>query len=422
MSASAARKPAVAFIFVTLVLFVLGFGILIPVIPNLVNQFQGGNVSAASGEYGLLLGAYAAMQFTFSPILGSLSDRFGRKRVLLIALAGSAIDYVVMGLAPNMSWLFVARMISGATAGALATCNAYIADVTPPEKRAQAYGLLGAAFGIGFVLGPAIGGFLAEGGHLHRPFFFAAGCVAVNCLYGIFFLPESLPVENRRPFSWKRANPIGSLLALRRFRGVFDLALVYFIYTFAQYILQSIWILYTETRYHWTVKQAALSMTYVGAITAVVQGGLIKRIIAVTGDRKALVIGLLISAAAMVCYGLATEGWMIYALVCLGCFGGIAQPASQALVTRHVPPDEQGGLQGSLSGLLSLSLVGAPIVGSYSFGLCIGPGARWNLPGVAFFEAALLMLVAIALAYRSFVLDDRLETQVYPAPAAEKAG
>jgi len=382
-----------------------------------VEQFQGGNVSSASGEYGLLLGAYAAMQFTFSPILGSLSDRFGRKRVLLIALAGSAIDYVVMGLAQNMTWLFVARMISGATAGALATCNAYIADVTPPEKRAQAYGMLGAAFGVGFVLGPTIGGFLAEGGHLHRPFFFAAGCVALNCLYGIFFLPESLPVEHRRPFSWARANPVGSLMALRRFRGVFDLALVYFIYTFGQYILQSIWILYTETRYRWTLKQAALSMTYVGVITAIVQGGLIKRIIAFTGDRRALVIGLLVSATAMVCYGLATEGWMIYLLVCLGSFGGIAQPASQALLTKHVPPNEQGGVQGSLSGLQSLSLVGAPIVGSYSFGLCVGPDARWNLPGVAFFESALLMLVAIAFAFRSYYLDDRLAKTLLQKPA-----
>jgi len=252
---SSARKPAVAFIFVTLVLIILGFGILIPIIPNLVKQFNGGNLSSGSGEYGLLLGVYAFMQFIFSPILGSLSDRFGRKKVLLIALAGSAIDYVVMGFAPNMTWLFVARMISGATAGALATCNAYIADVTPPEKRAQAYGIIGAAFGVGFAIGPTIGGLLGAYS-LKLPFFVAAGCVGVNCLYGIFFLPESLPLENRRAFSWKRANPVGSLLALRRFRGVFDLAIVYFIYMFGSVILQSMWILYTEARYGWSVKQS----------------------------------------------------------------------------------------------------------------------------------------------------------------------
>jgi len=414
MTARAERKPAVGFIFVTLVLIVLGFGILIPIIPNLVKQFRGGDVSSASGDYGLLVGVYAAMQFTFAPILGSLSDRFGRKKVLLIALAGSAIDYVVMGLSPNMSWLFVARMISGATAGALATCNAYIADVTPPEKRAQAYGILGAAFGIGFAIGPTIGGLLGDGGHLHRPFFFAAACVGINCLYGIFFLPESLPVENRRPFSWKRANPIGSLVALRRFRGVFDLALVYFIYMFGTVILQSMWILYTETRYAWTVKEAGLSLTYVGVVTAIVQGALIKRIIAVTGDRKGLVLGLTISAFAMVCYGVATQGWMVYCFVMLGSFGGIAGPAVQALVTKHVPPNEQGALQGSLAGLQSLAAIGAPLVGAYSFALCVDPAARWHLPGMPFFEASFLMLVAMAFAFRSFTLDDRVQAKLHP--------
>jgi DHA1 family tetracycline resistance protein-like MFS transporter len=225
MDASAARKPALGFIFITLVLLVLGFGIIIPVLPNLVKQFNGGDVAEGSSSYGWLVGVYAVMQFIASPVLGSISDRFGRRKVILVALAGSAIDYVIMGLAPSLAWLFVARLISGMTAGTLATCNAYIADVTPPEKRAQGYGLVGAALGLGFIVGPALGGLLGEI-NLKLPFFVAAGCVATNWLYGAFVLPESLPPANRRPFSWKRANPVGSLMALRRFRGVVDLAFI----------------------------------------------------------------------------------------------------------------------------------------------------------------------------------------------------
>jgi DHA1 family tetracycline resistance protein-like MFS transporter len=412
MDAPTPRKPALGFIFITLVLFVLGFGIIIPVLPNLVAQFNGGSYAEGSGEYGVLVGVYAAMQFVFSPILGSLSDRYGRRKVLLITLAGSAVDYVIMGFAPTMTWLFVARMISGATSGALATCNAYIADVTPPEKRAQAFGLLGVAFGIGFAFGPAIGGFLGSY-NIRLPFFAAAACVSINWLYGALVLPESLPLEHRRPFSWKRANPVGSLLALRRFRGVFDLAWVYLIYMFGSVILQSIWVLYTGYRYGWTPLQIGLSLTYVGVLTAGVQGGMVKRIIAVTGERMGLVLGLLISASAMLAYGLASHGWMIYVFVIIGAFGGIAGPSVQALVTKHVPANEQGALQGSLSGLQSLATIFAPMLGAWSFGKCIADNARWHLPGIAFFEASVLMLMALALAFRSFQLDDRV-----PAPTA----
>jgi DHA1 family tetracycline resistance protein-like MFS transporter len=407
MDAPIPRKPAVGFIFITLVLFVLGFGIIIPVLPNLVSQFNGGSYAEGSGEYGVLVGVYAAMQFVFSPILGSLSDRYGRRKVLLIALAGSAIDYVIMGFAPTMAWLFIARMISGATAGALATCNAYIADVTPPEKRAQAFGLLGLAFGIGFAFGPAIGGFLGSYS-IRLPFFAAAICVGINWLYGALVLPESLPLDQRRPFSWKRANPIGSLLALRRFRGVFDLAWVYFIYMFGTVMLQSIWVLYTGYRYGWTPLQVGLSLTYVGVFTAGVQGGLVKRIIAATGERMGLVLGLLLTATAMMAYGLATQGWMIYIFVLIGAFGGITGPSVQALVTKHVPSNEQGALQGSLSSLQSLATIFAPILSAWSFGKCIATHARWHLPGIAFFEATVLIMVALALAFRSFQLDDRV--------------
>ncbi len=407
MEATTPRKPALGFIFVTLVLLVLGFGILIPVLPGLVTQFNGGNVAQGSDSYGLLVGVFAAMQFIASPILGSLSDRFGRRRVILIALAGTAVDYVVMGLAPNIGWMYVGRVISGATAGALATCNAYIADVTPPEKRAQGYGLVGAAFGLGFVIGPALGGLLGRYS-LRLPFFVAAGCVAANWLYGAFVLPESLAPENRRPFSWKRANPVGSLLALRRFRGVVDLAWMYFLLMVGNTIMQSIWVLYMGYRYHWTTMEVGLSLTFAGIMSVVVQGGLVKRIIGWTGERRGLVLGLLVSVVIMASYGTATRGWMIYGLIFIGAFGGIAGPSAQALITKHVPPNEQGAVQGSLSGLTSLAGIFAPVFGAWSFGMCIGDDARWHLPGIAFYEASVLMLLAIVLAVRSFRLDDRV--------------
>jgi MFS transporter, DHA1 family, tetracycline resistance protein len=410
MDSPAPRKPAVGFIFVTLVLLMVGVGIIIPVLPGLITQFKGGSVAEGSDSYGSLVGVFAAMQFVASPVLGSLSDRYGRRRVILLALTGSAIDYLVMGFAPNMAWLFVARMISGATAGSLAACNAYIADVTPPERRAQAYGLVGAAFGIGFVIGPAIGGFLGQFG-LRLPFFAAAGCVGINAMYGAFFLPESLPPETRRPFSWKRANPVGSLLALRRFRGVVDLAWMYFIFNFANTMLQSVWVLYTGWRFGWTTLQVGLSLAYIGVLAIVVQGGLVKRIIAWTGERKGLVIGLGISAIAMAGYGTVTKGWMLYALATFGALGGIAGPSAQALLTKHVPANEQGALQGSLSGLTSLAYIFGPLIAAWSFGKCIADSATWHIPGIAFYESSVCILIALALAFRSFQLDDRVEAR-----------
>ncbi len=407
MEAPTPRKPAVGFIFVTLVLLMLGIGIIIPVLPGLITQFRGGSVAEGSGSYGWLVGAFATMQFIASPILGSLSDRYGRRKVILLALTGSAIDYVVMGLAPNMAWLFVARIISGMTAGSLAACNAYIADVTPPEKRAQAYGLVGVAFGVGFVIGPAVGGLLGQIS-LRLPFFAAAACVGINAVYGAFVLPESLPVENRRPFSWRRANPVGSLLALRRFRGVVDLAWMYFIFNFANTMLQSVWVLYTGYRFAWTTLQVGLSLTYVGVVAVVVQGGMVKRIIGWTGERRGLVLGLVLSAVTMAGYGTATKGWMFYVLGTLGGLGGISGPAAQALLTKHVPPNEQGALQGSLSGLTSLAYIFGPMIAAWSFGRCIADNAAWHIPGIAFYEASGCIVVALALAFRSFRLDDRV--------------
>ena len=402
--AAPARAPALGFIFVTLVLLVLGFGIIIPVLPGLVTQFEGGSVAEGSNAYGSLIGVFALMQFVASPVLGALSDRYGRRRVLFVALAGSIVDNLVMGLAPSLGWLYLGRMIAGATAGVIATCSAYIADVTPPEKRAQSFGLIGAAFGLGFVVGPAVGGLL---GHynLRLPFFASAACLVVNLLYGVFVLPESLPPARRRAFEWKHANPIGALAMLRRFPGILGLAGVYFLYLLGSVMLQSIWVLYTAYRYHWSTRQVGLSLAAVGVATAIVQGWLVRPILERLGEPRGLAAGLLLTAVAMIGYGCAPAGWMVYVIIVLASFGGIAGPATQSLITRHIPADEQGAVQGVLASLSSLAGIFGPPVAAWSFGLCIAPGLALQLPGVAFFEASTLLLLAFGLALRAFRAD-----------------
>lgn len=405
-----ARQPALGFIFVTVVLAVLGFGLLIPVLPELVRNFRGDDFSAGSHSYSWLVSVYAFMQFFGSPVLGSLSDRFGRRKVILIALAGSSLDFVVMALAPSLTVLFVARMIGGLTAGLLSTANAYVADVTPPEKRAQGFGMIGAAFGLGFIIGPLIGGVLGSV-DIRLPFWVAAGCSALNWLYGFLVLPESLKPENRREFSWKRANPVGALVALKRFPAVLGLAECYFALMLAQMMLFSIWALYTSYRYHWDPKHVGLSLMLVGVMSAVVQAVLAKRIIGRIGDVRGVILGLLLSALAQVLYGLAPQGWMIYCIILVGSFAGIAGPALQSYITKHVPPNEQGGVQGIYSGLASLAGIPGPLIAGWSFGWAVRPGQPGWLAGVPFFLAATLVVLALALAVRSFGKDHAV-----PAP------
>ncbi|HVS52739.1 MAG TPA: TCR/Tet family MFS transporter [Opitutaceae bacterium] len=412
MPNSGSRPPALGFIFVTLLLAIVGFGLLIPVLPKLVVQFQGGNMSSGAHAYGWLVSIFSLMQFIASPILGSLSDRFGRRRIILISTAGSAIDYVIMANAPNLSWMFVARMISGITAGVLATANAYLVDVTPPEKRAQSFGLLGAAFGLGFVIGPALGGLLGKF-DLRLPFWFAAGCAALNWLWGFFVLPESLAPENRRPFDWRRANPIGALAAVRRFPAVLGLTECFFILWLAQTMLQATWALYTDRRYGWDSLQIGLSLMAAGALMGVVQAGLVKKLVPRLGEQRAVILGLAVSAAAQVAYGLASQGWMIYVIIVFAALAGIASPALQAYVTKHVPPNEQGAVQGVFTGLASLANIPGPFIATWSFGWAVAPERKFHLPGIAFFEAAVFVLIALALAIRSFRADARAAA---PAP------
>jgi DHA1 family tetracycline resistance protein-like MFS transporter len=398
---SSPRAPAVGFIFVNLTLAIMGFGLLIPVLPKLIVGFEGGNLTDGSHAYGWLVSIYALMQFVGSPILGSLSDRFGRRRIILIATAGSALDYVIMACAPTLAWLFVARTIAGFTAGIFATANAYIVDVTPPEKRAGAFGLLGAAFGIGFVLGPALGGFLAEY-NLRLPFWVAAGCSAANCLWGLFVLPESLKPENRRPFSWGRANPIGALFALKRFPAVLGLVESFFILMLAQNMMFSLWALYTDHRFTWTPRQVGFSLAFAGVIMGVVQGTLVKKIVPRLGDTRAVLTGLIISGLAYIGDGLSSQGWMMYTVMLFGALGGITGPSLQSYITKHVPPNEQGAVQGVFGGLQSLSGIPGPFIATHIFGWSVQPGRPAWMAGLAFFATAGFILLAMLLARRAF--------------------
>ncbi len=388
------RKAGVKFIFITLLLDVLGIGIIIPVLPQLVTEMTGGSASEAASYYGVLAAVYSLMQFLCAPLIGALSDRYGRRRVILLALFAFGVDYLVMGFAPTLWWLFAARVVSGFTGATITAANAYIADISTKETRAQNFGLVGAAFGLGFILGPALGGLLGEV-WLRLPFFAAAFVTLLNAAYGFFVLPESLPEENRRPFSWARANPIGGLYALKAYPAVLGLAFAFLFFSLAQRGLETVWVLYTNYRYGWGELENGLALTVVGLAAAVVQGGLIRRIMPVLGERRAVVFGFLIAIVSFCFYGAATQGWMVIATILFGALGGIAGPAIQGMVAGAVPGNEQGSVQGALTSLMSLTAVFAPLISTQLFAHFSGEDAIAELPGVSFFAGAGFMALAL---------------------------
>lgn len=396
-----ARKPALAFIFVTLFLDIFGMGLIIPILPKLIEQLSGGNVAAASHTYGLLISVAGLMQFLCAPLLGSLSDRFGRRAVILTSLFGSGLDYLLLAFAPTVPWFFLGRIVAGMTSANITAANAYIADVSPPEKRAANFGLVAAAFGLGFIAGPALGGLLGHYG-LRVPFYAAAGMTLLNWLYGMFVLPESLPVEQRRAFDWKRANPIGSFVALRKHPELLGLTETYFLINVAHQVFPATWVLYTSYRYGWTPKEVGLSLALVGVMAVIVQGGLARKIIPKLGERRSIVIGLTNATFFLTTYGLATQGWMVYVLLVVGSIGGIAMPALQGLVSRSVPLNEQGAVQGALASLASLAGIVGPLVATGLFGHFVRAEATVKIPGAAFFASALMFFAALLLALRAF--------------------
>lgn len=390
------RKPALPFIFITLVLDILGIGLIIPVLPKLVEQYQAGNIADVSHTYGLLTSCYALMQFLCAPIFGSLSDRFGRRPVILISLLGSALDYGLLAFAPSLTWFFVGRVISGITGANFSAAYAYIADVSPPEKRAANFGLVGAAFGLGFIIGPALGGMLGKWG-LSVPFI-TAGCLTlVNWCYGLFVLPESLAPENRRAFSWAKANPVGALLNLSRHPMLLGLAMAFFILCVAHQVYPSTWALYTGERFKWDPQHIGLSLAFVGFCAALVQGGLVRKVMPKIGEHRAILIGVLFSTVAFVGYGLVPMGWMVYPLILVGAVGGLTNPALQAIVSKGVGADEQGGVQGALTSLNSLAGIVGPYIATTLFGHFVK--ATPPIPGAAFYGAALLNVLGLIIAF-----------------------
>jgi DHA1 family tetracycline resistance protein-like MFS transporter len=390
------------FILVTLFIDILGIGVIIPVLPELVKQFVGGSSTIAGRYVGVIAASYALMQFVFAPILGALSDRFGRRPIILIALFGLGIDYLIQGLAPTIGWLFVGRLLAGVMGASFTTANAYIADVSTAEDRARNYGLIGVVFGLGFIFGPALGGVLG-GIHLRLPFFVAAGLALVNWLYGFFILPESLAPEHRSDFSWRKANPWSSIGSLKAYPLVAGLAVSFVLIALAQRGLENVWVLYTSYRFGWDERTNGLTLALVGVTAAIVQGGLVRPAIKRFGERRCVVLGLAVSMLAFLGYGLATRSWMMLAIIVGGSLGGVAGPAIQSLVAGSVGPSDQGKVQGALTSLMSLTAIAAPLVFTAGiFSYFTSEQAAFDLPGAPFLLGSLLFLVALGFLLRLF--------------------
>lgn len=394
------RKAAVGFIFVTLLIDVIGFGIIIPVMPTLLSELNGVSNGEASAYGGVLLAAFAVMQFLFSPVLGNLSDQFGRRPILLISLFGFGIDYLFLAFAPSFSWLLVGRLIAGIMGASFTTASAYIADVSTPENRAQNFGMIGAAFGLGFVIGPAAGGLLGEYFGPRSPFIAAALCTLLNWLYGFFVLPESLLPENRRKFDWARANPIGSLKLFFRYPVILGLVGSILLVYIAGHAVQSTWSYYTKERFGWDSGKIGLSLTFVGVMVAIVQGGLIRFIIPKLGQQRSIYVGLSLYSVGFLLFGLADQGWMMYAFLIPYCLGGIAGPSLQGIMSGQVPSNEQGELQGALTSLMSLTSIVGPLLMTGLFSFFTEPD-RFYLPGAPMYMGAVLTIISAVMARAS---------------------
>jgi DHA1 family tetracycline resistance protein-like MFS transporter len=394
------RGAAVAFIFVTILLDTLALGLVIPVLPKLVESFVDNDTASAARIFGLFGTAWAAMQFFFSPILGGLSDRFGRRPVVLLSNFGLALDYVLMALAPSLTWLFVGRVISGITSASISTSFAYIADITPPERRAAVFGKVGAAFGAGFVLGPALGGLLG-GMDPRLPFWVAAGLSFANTLYGLLILPESLPPDRRSPLRWRSANPLGSLHLLRSDRVLAGLSVVNFFAQLAHVVLPSTFVLYATYRYGWDAATVGLTLAMVGICAMAVQGAAIGPIVKRFGERRALLLGLGCGAAGFLIFAVAPTGPLSWLGIPVMALWGVSGAAIQALMTQSVAPDQQGQLQGATSSVQSVSQLVGPFLFTLTFAYFIGAQAPVSLPGAPFFLASALLVLALLIAART---------------------
>jgi MFS transporter, DHA1 family, tetracycline resistance protein len=405
MSTTRTGGGAFVFVFIAVLVDSIGFGIILPVLPSLIMMLAHVNVARAAEFGGWLAFAYALMQFFCAPVLGNLSDRFGRRPVLLFALLALGVDYLIMGSAPVVSWLFVGRMVAGMAGASFTPAYAYIADITPPEKRAQSFGLMGAAFGIGFILGPAIGGMLGSFGP-RAPFFTAGAIALANTAFGFFALPESLPMESRRPFEWRRANPLGTLIQIRRYPVVLWLIGAVFLWQLGHQVLPSIWAFYTMSKFRWTSAQIGYSLAFVGLVMAFAQGVLTRALIPrLGGERSAAAVGMAFAFLAYVGYAFATQGWMMYVVSATSMFFAMTYPSLNALMSQQIPHNAQGELQGAVASVYSLSAIVGPPLMTQVFGLFSSTAAPVYFPGAPFLAAALLTLVSGALFARAMRLS-----------------
>ncbi|HLJ36941.1 MAG TPA: TCR/Tet family MFS transporter [Steroidobacteraceae bacterium] len=416
MTPRPAGRGAFVFLFIAVLVDSIGFGIILPVLPQLIMQLTGVSVDHAAIYGGWLAFMYALMQFFCAPVLGNLGDRFGRRPVLLFAIFSLGVDYFIMGLAPVIGWLFLGRTLAGIAGASFTPAYAYVADITPPEKRAQHFGLMGAAFGVGFVLGPAIGGLL--GGLGPRAPFFTAGVIALaNGTLGLVALPESLPRESRRPFEWRRANPLGTLRQMRRYPAILWLLSALFLWQVAHQVLPSTWAFYTISRFHWTSRGVGYSLAFVGIVMAVAQGALTRVLIpALGGERRAATVGMFAAMLAYVGYALATQGWMMYAVSLSTAVFALTYPSMNALASQQIPASAQGELQGAVASLYGLSAIVGPPLMTQVFGYFSRADAVVHLPGAAFLTAALLTAGCAVAFARAMQLAPRTAALSPPAP------
>jgi len=400
LSMASHKKSAIGFIFITLLIDFTGFGIIIPVLPRLIEELTGGGISVAAVYGGWLTISYSAMQFIGAPILGGLSDRFGRRPVLLASLLGLGLDYVFLAFAPTIAWLFVGRIIAGISGASFTTAMAYIADVSEPEKRAQNFGMVGAAFGVGFIVGPVVGGLFSHFG-LRIPFLISAGLALINWLYGYFVLPESLAKENRRAFDWKRANPLGALLHIKKYPALAGLLGALFLLYIAGHSVQSSWTYYTMEKFKWNEAMVGYSLGFVGVLVGIVQGGLIRLIIPKIGQVKAVFYGLILYIVGFVLFAFASQSWMMFAFTLPYCLAGIFGPAMQGLLSNDVPANEQGELQGVTAGLMSLSAIIGPLIMTNLFAYFTSNKSSVYFPGAPFILSAVLTIVGLIICSRS---------------------
>ncbi|MBS7787854.1 TCR/Tet family MFS transporter [Flavobacterium sp. CYK-55] len=395
------KQAAIGFIFITMLIDITGWGIIIPVIPKLIEELIHGDISQAAKIGGWLTFAYAITQFICAPLIGNLSDKYGRRPVILISLFGFAIDYLFLSMAPTIGWLFVGRIIAGVTGASITTASAYIADVSTPENRAKNFGMVGAAFGLGFIIGPVIGGLLGQYG-ARVPFYAAAVLCMLNFIYGLFILPESLDKSNRREFDWKRANPVGALLNLRKYPQVIGLITSVFILYVASHAVQGNWSYYTMYKFKWDEKMVGISLGVIGVLVALVQGGLIRWVNPKLGNEKSIYVGFALYALGMFMFAFATQSWMMFAFLVPYCLGGIAGPALQSVISGDVPPTEQGEIQGTLTSLMSASAIVGPPLMSMLFYYFTHDQAPVQFAGAPFILGGVMMLISAIIAYFSF--------------------